>query len=480
MLFNSFDFLFFLPIVFLLYWFVFSKSKITQNVFLLIASYVFYSFWDWRFSFLLAFSTILDYTLGLIIDKAKTIQRKKCWMRLSIITNIGLLCYFKYFNFFIDSFIKLVNHFGVHADPYTLNIILPIGISFYTFHGVSYVLDIYYGRIKAHKNIIDYSLFVSYFPLLVAGPIERATHLLLQLKGKREFKYSQGVEGCRLMLWGLFKKVVIADNIAPFVNDIFSNYQNYTGIELIIGTIGFAFQVYGDFSGYSDIARGVSKLLGIELIVNFNFPFFSKSIPEFWSRWHISLSLWLNDYVFTPLALNLRHYGKHGMFLAVFITFILAGLWHGAAWHFVFYGAYFGLLYVPNIFSQQGIKSMVNKKNQSLYISNLLQILLTFAQVCIGFVFFRSRDLTSAFLYFQKIFISLINDVSQFQSIPKGKLIILLVFIFLSIEWLLIKITSNDNYYIPTFVRRICYFICGACVYWFIESNLKEFIYFQF
>jgi D-alanyl-lipoteichoic acid acyltransferase DltB (MBOAT superfamily) len=257
MLFNSFEFLIFLPIVFILYWFVFSKSKTTQNAFLLISSYVFYSFWDWRFSFLLAFSTILDYSSGIIIDQTTTINKKRFWMRLSILTNIGLLCYFKYFNFFIDSFINLINRFGFHADTYTLNIILPIGISFYTFHGVSYVLDIYYGRIKAHRDIIDYSLFVTYFPLLIAGPIERATHLLPQLKEKREFKYTQGVEGCKLILWGMFKKVVIADSLAPTVNDVFSNYQNFNSVTLIIGIVGFAFQVYGDFSGYTDIARGV-------------------------------------------------------------------------------------------------------------------------------------------------------------------------------------------------------------------------------
>ena len=382
---------------------MFSKNRITQNVFLLIASYVFYSFWDWRFSFLLAFSTILDYSSGIIIDKAVTIQKKKLWMRLSIITNIGLLCYFKYLNFFLDSFIKVFNSIGIHADPYTLNIILPIGISFYTFHGVSYVLDIYYGRIRAHKNIIDYSLFVSYFPLLVAGPIERATHLLPQLKDKREFKYSQGVEGCRLILWGMFKKVVIADSLAPIVTDIFANYHNYNNITLILGLVGFAFQVYGDFSGYSDIARGVSKLFGIELIVNFNFPFFSKSIPEFWSRWHISLSLWLNDYVFTPLALNFRHYGKHGLFLAVFITFLLAGLWHGAAWHFVFYGAYFGVLYLPSIYGKNGIKALVKKKTEEITYKDIPRILLTFTFVCVGFFLFRTNSLNDAFGYIIQI-----------------------------------------------------------------------------
>ena len=473
MLFNSFEFLIFLPIVFLLYWFVFSKNKITQNVFLLIASYVFYSFWDWRFSFLLAFSTILDYSSGLIIDKAETIQRKKLWVRLSIITNIGLLCYFKYLNFFLDSFIKVFNSIGIHADPYTLNIILPIGISFYTFHGVSYVLDIYYGRIRAHKNIIDYSLFVSYFPLLVAGPIERATHLLPQLKDKREFKYSQGVEGCRLILWGMFKKVVIADSLAPVVTDIFANYHNYNSITLILGLIGFAFQVYGDFSGYSDIARGVSKLFGIELIVNFNFPFFSKSIPEFWSRWHISLSLWLNDYVFTPLALNFRHYGKHGLFLAVFITFLLAGLWHGAAWHFVFYGAYFGILYLPSIYGKKGIKSLVKKKTEDITFQDIPRILLTFTFVCFGFLLFRVNDLGDAA---EMIKIILTNYTNSNSCIKTNTHVILLIKAIVGIVLLIFYEAKFFKY------KKRLFIIIMILSFLFLGSyrNSLSFIYFQF
>jgi alginate O-acetyltransferase complex protein AlgI len=481
MLFNSFEFLLFLPLVFLLYWFVFSKNKITQNVFLLIASYVFYSFWDWRFSFLLAFSTILDYSSGIIIDRAETIQKKKLWMRLSIITNIGLLCYFKYLNFFLDSFIRVFNHIGIHADPYTLNIILPIGISFYTFHGVSYVLDIYYGRIRAHKNILDYSLFVSYFPLLVAGPIERATHLLPQLKEKREFKYSQGVEGCRLILWGMFKKVVIADSLAPIVTDIFTNYHNHNSITLVLGLIGFAFQVYGDFSGYSDIARGVSKLFGMELIVNFNFPFFSKSIPEFWSRWHISLSLWLNDYVFTPLALNFRHYGKHGLFLAVFITFLLAGLWHGAAWHFVFYGAYFGILYLPSIYGKKGIKSLVKKKSEDVNYKDVPRILLTFILVCFGFLLFRSNGIIEAIGYLKRIGSSIFDNPKQFFSIPEGGSAFLLMIELLLFDWWFRRDERDLVFSKFKLMRFSMYiYILSCIIYFYHDNDNSNFIYFQF
>jgi alginate O-acetyltransferase complex protein AlgI len=479
MLFNSFEFLIFLPIVFLLYWFVFAKNKTSQNLFLLFSSYVFYSFWDWRFSCLLAFSTILDYSSGLIIGKALTIQKKKLWMQLSILTNIGLLCYFKYFNFFIDSFIKLLNKIGVHADSYTLNIILPIGISFYTFHGISYVLDIYYGRIKAHKNIFDYSLFVSYFPLLVAGPIERATHLLPQLKEKRVFQYSQGVEGCRLILWGLFKKVVVADSLSPIVSDIFINYYNLNGITLIIGLVGFAFQVYGDFSGYSDIARGVSKLLGINLIVNFNFPFFSKSIPEFWSKWHRSLSLWLNDYVFTPLALNLRHYGKHGLFVAVFITFLIAGLWHGAAWHFVFYGAYFGVLYIPSIYSNKGIKSMVKKKTEEIAFKDIPRILLTFTLVCFGFLLFRANGMGIASGYIVQITRSITEHPDQFFMLPGGKMAFVYIVPLVIGDWYLRKDGSEIKIIHNKILRYFFYFITTLFILAHFGTK-SSFIYFQF
>ncbi len=475
MLFNSFEFLFFLPVVFLLYWFVFSKNKTQQNATLLISSYIFYSFWDWKFSFLLAFSTILDYTSGILIDKSETLQKKKLWMRLSIITNIGLLCYFKYFNFFIDSFIKLINHLGVHADPYTLNIILPIGISFYTFHGVSYVLDIYYGRIKAHKNIIDYSLFVSYFPLLVAGPIERATHLLPQLKEKREFKYSQGVEGCRLILWGLFKKVVIADSLAPIVNDIFINYQDYNSITLILGVLGFAFQVYGDFSGYTDIARGVSKLFGIDLILNFNYPYFSKSIPEFWSRWHISLSSWLNDYVFTPLALNFRNWGKNGIFLAVFLTFVISGLWHGAAWHFIAWGAYHGLLYIPSIYSKKGLKSMVKKKNDDAFSwKDLPKIALTFTLVCFGYLLFRASSLREALGYFKRIISELFTETSSILNLHHVNLFFLCLITLILGDWFMgfgeQKLKLKSKFIILPMIILIVLFWGGN----------SAFIYFQF
>jgi alginate O-acetyltransferase complex protein AlgI len=480
MLFNSIEFLIFLPIVFLFHWLVFSKDKTTQNIFLLISSYAFYSFWDWRFSFLLLFSTMLDYYSGRVIDKSETTQRRTFWMRLSIVTNIGILCYFKYFNFFIESFTEFLDKFGIHSDPYILNVILPIGISFYTFHGVSYVLDIYYRRIKSQDDIIDYSLFVSYFPLLVAGPIERATHLLPQLKGKREFKYAQGVEGCRLILWGMFKKIVIADSIAPIVGEIFSNYQNLTGITLVLGVLGFAFQVYGDFSGYTDIARGVSKLFGIELILNFNFPYFSRSIPEFWSRWHISLSSWLNDYVFTPIALKYRDYGRHGIFLAVFSTFLISGLWHGAAWHFIIWGALHGLFYIPSIYSQKGLKSMVRRKGDGgLTIKDTPRIILTFTLVCFGYLFFRSSSVDHAIGYIQRIFDGLLHHSGQSISFNDGRTLFVSISMLLLGDWYFKKDANTLAVPQNTYFRRLTYIIL---LYWVFAKMQQEtnFIYFQF
>jgi len=475
MLFNSYSFLVFFPIIFILYWYVFSKSKVTQNIFLLFISYIFYSFWDWRFSFLLAFSTILDYTSGRIIFNTNDAFKKKIWMRFSIFINIGLLCYFKYLNFFIDSFDKLLNSLNLQIDTTTLEIILPIGISFYTFHGVSYVMDIYYGRITADKNIIDYSLFVSFFPLLVAGPIERATHLLPQLKQKKYFNYNQAKRGCQLILWGMFKKVVIADSLAPIVDDVFLNYHNYSAITLLVTMFAFAFQVYGDFSGSTDIARGVSKLLGIELILNFNFPFFSKSIPEFWSKWHISLSSWLNDYVFTPFALRFRDLSKYGIFIAVFLTFLISGLWHGASWNFVIWGGLHGLFYLPVVFSNKGLRSLTGKsKNLDLKISDVPNIFLTLFMFSFTLVFFRSSTILDSVGFIQHIFKS---NSSAFLN-TTGTMGYQLLITFLSLCFLMFsefKMKRNKH------LGRIYYLLAFFMLLYFGQfKSTASFIYFQF
>lgn len=403
MLFNSISFFVFLPIVFALYWFGAKVHVKRQNLLLLLASYVFYAWWDWRFLCLLMFSTALDYFTGIRIHESASDRSRRVWLWISIGINLGFLGFFKYFNFFIDSGIRVLEVMGFQPNPWSLRILLPVGISFYTFHGLSYVIDIYYRRITPTYNRTNYSLFVSYFPLLVAGPIERATHLLPQLEQPRKFDRKMAIDGLRLMLWGFFKKLVIADTMAVEVDRIFGSYQDYRGGTLILGAIYFAIQVYGDFSGYTDIARGVSRLFGIELLINFKFPYLSRSIPEFWSRWHISLSSWLNDYVFTPMALNMRDYGKHGMFLAVLTTFLVSGLWHGAAWHFVVWGAFHGLLYLPHIYNHKGFRSLTPKKEVLLTWKDTPSIILTFLLVCMGYVLFRAENMDIALGYLMRI-----------------------------------------------------------------------------
>src|SRR6478609_1927662 len=345
MFFNSLHFAAFLPIVFILYWFVCNKNKSWQNGLLIIASYYFYACWDWRFLFLLIFSTLLDYFSGIQIEKSKSVKESKFWFWLSIIVNLGFLGVFKYYNFFVTSFTELINGFGFQVNPLLIKVILPVGISFYTFHGLSYVIDIYYKRIKAEYNFIDYSLFVSYFPLLVAGPIERATHLLPQVKVKREFSFEKAKEGVHQIIWGLVKKVVIADTCATYANAIFDNYPSMNSLSLILGAIYFAFQIYGDFSGYSDMALGMSKLFGIDLLKNFNYPYFSRDIAEFWRRWHISLSSWFRDYLYIPLGGS-----KGGLWMKIrntFIIFVVSGFWHGANWTYIAWGFINALYFIP-------------------------------------------------------------------------------------------------------------------------------------
>lgn len=414
MLFNSASFLIFLPVVFVLYWFVCGRNVRSQNLLLLISSYVFYGWWDWRFLFLLIFSTGLDYFTGLKIQDAQEPRWKRIWLWISVSANLGFLGFFKYFNFFVDSAIRLLETLGMQANPWSLKILLPVGISFYTFHGLSYVIDIYYGRITPTRNRTDYSLFVSYFPLLVAGPIERATHLLPQLEKRRTFDDKLAIDGLRLALWGFFKKLVIADTMAVEVDRIFGGYEQYGGGSLMLGAVYFAIQVYGDFSGYTDIARGISRLFGIELLLNFKFPYLSRSIPEFWGRWHISLSSWLNDYVFTPVALQLRDRGRHGMFIAVMTTFLVSGLWHGAAWHFVAWGGLHGLLYLPYIYRKSGLKGLVPRKEVPLRLQDAPSILLTFALVCVGYILFRAQDMEVAMKYLGGILSSPLSFDSYF------------------------------------------------------------------
>ena len=413
MFFNSLHFAVFLPIIFILYWFVFNKNKSWQNSLLIVASYYFYACWDWRFLFLLVFSTLLDYFSGIQIEKSKSVKESKFWFWLSIIINLGFLGIFKYYNFFATSFTELINGFGFQVNPVLIKVILPVGISFYTFHGLSYVIDIYFKRIKAETNFIDYSLFVSYFPLLVAGPIERATHLLPQVKVKREFNFEKAKEGVHQIIWGLVKKVVIADSCALYANEVFNHQEQMNSLSLLLGAIYFAFQIYGDFSGYSDIALGTSKLFGIDLLKNFNFPYFSRDIAEFWRRWHISLSSWFRDYLYIPLGGS-----KGGKWMQVrntFVIFLVSGFWHGANWTFIVWGLLNAIYFLPLLLLNRNRNNLedIHFKWNFNGLKTLFQILITFSTTTFAWIFFRAKSISDAILYIKNMFTNL-NFDSQY------------------------------------------------------------------
>lgn len=478
MLFNSLNFAIFLPIVFILYWF-FTKNEIKkQNFVLLVASYFFYGCWDYRFLFLLAFSTFLDYFTGIKIFNSSNTRERKIWLFISVFINLGLLGVFKYYNFFVESFGHLLEGFSLQPHFTTLNVILPVGISFYTFHGLSYVFDIYYGKLTPTKNFVDYSLFVSFFPLLVAGPIERAHHFLPQIQSSRQFDYSKAIDGLRQILWGLFKKIVIADTCATHANIIFENYGNYSGSTLVIGAFLFAFQIYCDFSGYSDIALGTARLFGFELLRNFAYPYFSRDIAEFWRRWHISLSSWFRDYLYFPLGGS--KVGKWKRIRNTFIIFLVSGFWHGANWTFIVWGLLHAIYFLPLL--------LLNKNRNNLTIvaqgkllpgtKDVLNILTTFTITVFAWIFFRSNTLPDAFNYVSRIFSS-----SMFHS-PEifPKIVFLLIAFFLVIEW----IGREHQYSIahlglrwPTMVRWgfYCFLIISIISF---TGNEQQFIYFQF
>ena len=482
MFFNSINFAVFLPIVFILYWFVTNKNLKFQNILLLVSSYFFYACWDWRFLFLLIFSTVLDYYTGIKMSDSKNQNSKKFWFWLSISVNLGFLGVFKYYNFFAASFADAIANFGLQVNPWTLKVILPVGISFYTFHGLSYVIDIYKDRIKAEKNFIDYSVFVSFFPLLVAGPIERATHLLPQIQKKRVFNFENAVDGLKQILWGLFKKVVIADNCAKFANIIFDNYTDYSGSTLALGAVFFAFQIYGDFSGYSDIALGTARLFGIDLLRNFAFPYFSRDIAEFWRRWHISLSTWFRDYLYIPLGGS-----KGGIWMKVrntFIIFLVSGFWHGANWTFIIWGLLNAVFIMPSIIFNTNRTNLDMVAQGKLFptLKEFLSILFTFSLTVLAWIFFRSNTIDQALGYISRIF------SASFFSVPLVKIdmydsyIYALVVLFIIIEWLgreqkyaLAQIMPNK----PKVYRWAFYYLLIVIIFIFAGSN-QEFIYFQF
>ncbi|MDB4919459.1 MAG: acyltransferase [Mucilaginibacter sp.] len=480
MLFNSLTFALFLPVVFILYWILNKHSLKYQNILLLTASYYFYSYWDYRFLFLLIFSTLLDYFTGIKMSEAKNHKSKKFWLWLSICVNLGFLGIFKYYNFFAQSFVDSFSHLGIRMQLTTLNVVLPVGISFYTFHGLSYVLDIYNNRIKPERNFIDYSLFVSFFPLLVAGPIERATHLLPQIKNKREFNYTAAIDGLRQILWGLFKKVVIADNCAEYANMIFNHSANYSGSSLVLGALMFTFQIYCDFSGYSDIAIGTAKLFGIDLLRNFAFPYFSRDIAEFWRRWHISLSSWFKDYLYIPLGGS-----KGGLWMRIrntFIIFIVSGFWHGANWTFIIWGVLNALFIMPSIIfnTNRNNLEIVAKGKILPSLSELFNIALTFSLTVLAWIFFRSASVGQALQFIGNIFS---KDLLKAPQNPPKPIMLIILIAFMLIEW-----TGREGKYAienmgirwTPVLRWSFYSFIIVCIGMYMQTTGSDFIYFQF
>ncbi|MCB0410732.1 MAG: MBOAT family protein, partial [Flavobacteriales bacterium] len=445
-------------------------------------SYFFYACWDYRFLFLLIFSTLLDYYTGLKIHNSKGRKTRRFWLLTSVIINLGFLGFFKYYNFFIDSFVQGMHLLGLNANVWTLNVILPVGISFYTFHGMSYVFDIYNRRITPRTNFINYSVFVSYFPLLVAGPIERATHLLPQVEKPRKFEYAKAVDGMRQVLWGFFKKIVIADNCAIYVDQIFNNYGDQSGSTLVLGAVLFAFQIYGDFSGYSDIALGTSRLLGIELLRNFAFPYFSRDIAEFWRRWHISLSSWFKDYLYIPLG------GSRGGIKMVirntFIIFLVSGFWHGANWTFIVWGALNALYFLPLLLLKRNRNNIEIVAQGKIIPSfkELSAILATFTLTVFAWIFFRSDSVSDAFYYVEGIFSSSLFSFPQIISSDIVPLLICLI-LFTVVEWLQRSkqhALQIDGIFPHRIIRWNIYLLLFFIIFYIGNFGHYAFIYFQF
>jgi len=484
MLFNSVAFLVFLPIVFILYWFVFNRTIKRQNLLILVASYFFYGWWSWKFLILLAVSTVLDFLYGFGVASKKR-KKSTLFLWLSIINNLGILVLFKYYNFFAAQFQRSFELVGLHIHPALLHIALPVGISFYTFHGMSYVFDIYRGVRKPVTSIIDYAVFVCFFPLLVAGPIERANHLLPQVQQKRIFNYKQAVEGGLLILWGMFKKMVIADGLSFIVDEIFKQYTDHNAFCLILGAIGFSFQLYGDFSGYSDIALGTSKLLGFELLSNFKFPYFSRNIAEFWRRWHISLSSWFKDYLYIPLGGS-----KKGKLIAVrntLIIFLASGFWHGASWHYIVWGGIHALAFMPLLLlnkNRQHITEVVAYERKLPNLKELWQMISTFLFVTFALVFFRMNTVSEAFGYCKRVIVNSIQEPRQYFKNPGGLSIFLYVIPFVLIDWWMRR---NERVIRLTNIKFINWLIATVMIFFIINAFMRSlyakptnFIYFQF
>ncbi len=480
MTFNSVVFLYFLLVVFCLYWFVFGRNLKLQNLFIVVASYVFYGWWDYRFLILIAATSLVSWTSGLLIHKYRGQGRTSRWISAAnIVFNIGILGLFKYYDFFVQSFADLF--LGGDAGGLTLNLILPVGISFYTFQALSYSIDVYKGKTEPTKDIIQFFAYVCFFPQLVAGPIERSTRLLPQFGQKRVFNYSDGVDGLRQMLWGFFKKIVIADSCAIYVNEVYGSVEAHSGLELIAATVLFAFQTYGDFSGYSDIAIGTAKLFGIKLTRNFATPYFSRNFREYWRRWHISLMTWFRDYLYFPLGGS--RCSKAKTVRNIFIVFITCALWHGASWNMVLWGTYFALLVIPVVISGKGnkYKDVVAQDRALPSLKELWQMGRTFFLLNIALVIFRTSNFSQTLFCYRKMFTLESSDISSLfyepflTSIPW-------ILLMLLVEWtdrreehgLTMRLVHSKV------LRCSIYFVLALIILLYFDDGSPEFIYFQF
>ena len=492
MLFNSIEFLIFLPLVFLLYWFVFSRNRCWQNLLIVIVSYVFYGWWDWRFLFLIAFTSFCSYTSGLLLER---FEGNRKWQKGisagNIIINLTILGIFKYYNFFVENLDVIFSSlFNSHLDWVTIDIILPVGISFYTFQALSYTIDVYQKKLPASHDSVEFFAYISFFPQLVAGPIERATNLLPQFQKERHFDYVKAVDGCRQMLWGFFKKIVIADNCGYWVDYYWNQYQSLPSFSLFLLGVLFSFQIYCDFSGYSDIAIGCARLFGINLMRNFNFPYFSRSIPEFWRRWHISLTAWFRDYIYFPLGGSRCE--KWKSIRNVYIVWGISGLWHGAEWTFVCWGLFHAsLLAAYNILG-------INTKYQNVVAygralpnaKETFQIVITFFLAVIGWIIFRSDNLIQAIDYLYRMLTNpIFNTITGENSgLVRMGIWIVMGLLMLFVEWIqrgqqhALQFTEN-KYLNCRFVRWNIYIFLVSAVYVSFMMNMKNdshFIYFQF
>lgn len=478
MLFNSIDFAVFLPIVFALYWFVFNRDLRQQNLLIVVASYVFYGWWDWRFLFLILFSTIVDYRVGIALDGEEAPTRRRMLLLTSIVVNLGFLGFFKYYNFFLDNFVRAFSLFGLEFRASSLAIVLPVGISFYTFQTLSYTIDVYRRRLEPTRDFLAFAAFVGFFPQLVAGPIERATSLLPQFFENRSFDYSKAVDGMRQILWGLFKKIVIADNCAEYANAIFNNSANQSGSALVAGALFFAFQIYGDFSGYSDIAIGTARLFGFNLMRNFAFPYFSRDIAEFWRRWHISLSTWFRDYLYIPLG------GSRGnnwsRIRNTFIIFIVSGFWHGANWTFIVWGALNAVYFMPLLLGDRNRVHLDIVARGRLLPSagELGRMTVTFGLTLVAWVFFRADSVSHALSFLSGVISpTLFSIPNPFPRSTAGLVVLMLI-----IEWLgrehehaLAGLSLRWNRSVRWAVYYALILVIVA-----MAGKPQEFIYFQF